>query len=112
MSSGCWQILLIWKRLLAHILVIPAEIKRENEALAKRATASPHSMQTKCKSSAFLQEALYEKQWDGEGNGGAGEIIFSGGQRASAVWLGYDNRSLLSPECCVSQWQEMKDIER
>ena len=42
----------------------------------------------------------------------AGEIIFSGGQRVFAVWLGYDNRSLLCMECCGSQRQEMKDIER
>lgn len=57
------------------MLVIPAEIERAtaaNEALEKCATASPCSMQTNCKSSVFLQEVLYEKQWDGEGNGGPG----------------------------------------
>lgn len=47
-----------------------------------------------------------EKEMEGLG---AGEIIFSGGQCAFAVWLGYDNRSLLSMEFCGSRRQEMKD---
>lgn len=37
-----------------------------------------------------------EKETEGLG---AGEIIFRGGQCAFAVWLGYDNRSLLSMKC-------------
>jgi len=43
---------------------------------------------------------------------GTGEITFTGGQRAFAIWLGYDNRSLLSVECCGSWRREMKDIEQ
>lgn len=42
---------------------------------------------------------------------GAGEVIFSRGQHGFAVRVGYDNRSLLSLECCGLKRQEMKDAE-
>lgn len=48
-----------------------------------------------------------EKEMEGLGTG---EIIYMEGT-VCLLWLGYDNRSLLSLECCGSWRQEMKNIE-